>query len=58
MTMEIMMIMMMRMKKKLDIRDLFLQFLKLYINKEEIPIKFGMKLKISQLKQLLWDNLI
>ena len=45
MIMEIMMTMMMRMKKKkkLAIKGLFLQFLKLFINKGEILIKFGMK---------------
>jgi hypothetical protein len=42
-----MMIMMMRMMKKLAIKDLFLQFLKLFISKEEILIKYGMKLKTS-----------
>jgi hypothetical protein len=43
MSMEIMMIMTMKMKKKLVIKGLFLQFLKLFINKEEILIRYGMK---------------
>ena len=51
MIMEIMMIMMMMMMKKLAIKGLFSQFLKLFISKEEILIKYGMKLKISSLKQ-------